>query len=167
MWPSNWLTTSVTYSCHDRRNWLFLCDSHGVNGNGTYYLGERGDRYVERAMHAVIDMGASISAAHGMAKVNAIAGREEKPVAVIGDSTFLHAGLPGILSAVYNQVPTTMILLDNGTTGMTGHQEHPGTGHTVEGDSAPITPTPITTSVRICKTFRKPDLYSEIRDCRP
>jgi indolepyruvate ferredoxin oxidoreductase beta subunit len=58
-------------------------------------------------------------------------------VAVIGDSTFLHGGLPSLISAVYNQVPTTTILLDNRTTGMTGHQQHPGTGHTLQCQQAP------------------------------
>jgi indolepyruvate ferredoxin oxidoreductase alpha subunit len=77
-------------------------------------------------------MGASIGNASGFS----VAGKE-KVVAVIGDSTFLHSGLPSLMSAVYNQIPTTMILLDNSTTGMTGHQEHPGTGHTLREDPAP------------------------------
>jgi indolepyruvate ferredoxin oxidoreductase alpha subunit len=84
------------------------------------------------AMHTTFCMGASIGNATGFNRAG-----EEKVVAVIGDSTFLHAGLPGILSAVYNRVPTTTVLLDNGTTGMTGHQEHPGTGHSLKGDAAP------------------------------
>jgi indolepyruvate ferredoxin oxidoreductase alpha subunit len=85
-----------------------------------------------QAIHTTFCMGASIGTASGFAKAG-----EQKVVAVIGDSTFLHGGLPSLLSAVYNRVPTTTVLLDNGTTGMTGHQEHPGTGHTVRGDSAP------------------------------
>lgn len=85
------------------------------------------------AMHSVIDMGASISAAHGMAKVNAIAGRKEKPVAVIGDSTFFHSGLTGLMSMAYNQGDALVIIMDNRTTGMTGGQEHPGTGQTLQG----------------------------------
>jgi indolepyruvate ferredoxin oxidoreductase alpha subunit len=85
------------------------------------------------AMHSVIDMGASISAAHGMAKVNAIAGRDEKPVAVIGDSTFFHSGMTGLMSLAYNGGNALVIIMDNRTTGMTGGQENPGTGETLQG----------------------------------
>lgn len=85
------------------------------------------------AMHSVIDMGASISAAHGMAKVNTIAGREEKPVAVIGDSTFFHSGMTGLMSMAYNGGNALVIIMDNRTTGMTGGQENPGTGQTLQG----------------------------------
>jgi indolepyruvate ferredoxin oxidoreductase alpha subunit len=83
------------------------------------------------AIHTTFCMGASIGNATGFNRAG-----EQQVVAVIGDSTFLHGGLPGLMSAVYNRVPTTMVLLDNGTTGMTGHQEHPGTGHTLKGDPA-------------------------------
>ena len=85
------------------------------------------------AMHSVIDMGASISAAHGMAKVNAIAGRDEKPVAVIGDSTFFHSGMTGLMSMAYNGGNALVIIMDNRTTGMTGGQENPGTSKTLQG----------------------------------
>ncbi len=84
------------------------------------------------AMHTTFCMGASIGNATGFSRAG-----EANVVAVIGDSTFMHGGLPGLVSAVYNRVPTTVILLDNGTTGMTGQQEHPGTGRTVKGDDAP------------------------------
>ena len=84
------------------------------------------------AIDTTFCMGASIGNATGFMKAG-----EEKVVAVIGDSTFLHSGLPSLMSAVYNQVPTTLILLDNSTTGMTGHQEHPGTGHTLQNAPAP------------------------------
>jgi len=84
------------------------------------------------AMHTTFCMGASIGNASGFNRAG-----EENVVAVIGDSTFLHSGLSSLVSAAYNQVPTTTILLDNGTTGMTGHQEHPGTGHTLKGATAP------------------------------
>jgi len=85
-----------------------------------------------QAMHTTFCMGASIGNATGFNRAG-----EDQVVGVIGDSTFLHGGVPGLLSAVYNQVPTTLILLDNGTTGMTGHQEHPGTGQTLKGNEAP------------------------------
>jgi indolepyruvate ferredoxin oxidoreductase alpha subunit len=84
------------------------------------------------AIDTTFCMGASIGNATGFEKAG-----EERVVAVIGDSTFLHSGLPSLMSAVYNRVPTTVILLDNSTTGMTGHQDHPGTGHTLQDDAAP------------------------------
>jgi indolepyruvate ferredoxin oxidoreductase alpha subunit len=86
------------------------------------------------AMHATICMGASISAAHGMAKVNEIAGRQEKPVAVIGDSTFFHSGMTGLLSMAYNGANALVIIMDNRTTGMTGGQENPGSGRVLQGE---------------------------------
>jgi indolepyruvate ferredoxin oxidoreductase alpha subunit len=88
------------------------------------------------AMHSCICMGASISAAHGMAKVNEIAGRTEKPVAVIGDSTFFHSGMTGLLSMAYNKGSALVIIMDNRTTGMTGGQENPGSGRVLQGQPA-------------------------------
>jgi indolepyruvate ferredoxin oxidoreductase alpha subunit len=86
------------------------------------------------AMHSSICMGASISAAHGMAMVNAIAGRTEKPVAVIGDSTFFHSGMTGLLSLAYNKGNALVIIMDNRTTAMTGGQENPGSGKVLNGE---------------------------------
>jgi len=87
------------------------------------------------AMDICVCMGASVGAAHGAAKANpAFAGRT---VAVIGDSTFLHSGLTGLLNTVYNKGNTTLVILDNRTTAMTGHQQHPGTGKTLMGETAP------------------------------
>ncbi|XUW99527.1 MAG: indolepyruvate ferredoxin oxidoreductase subunit alpha [Dehalogenimonas sp.] len=74
-------------------------------------------------------MGAGISQAAGMAQAGAI----EKPVAVIGDSTFMHSGINSLINAVYNQARICVIILDNGTTAMTGHQGHPGSGISVTG----------------------------------
>jgi indolepyruvate ferredoxin oxidoreductase alpha subunit len=74
-------------------------------------------------------MGAGIGQALGMEK----AGVKSKVVAVIGDSTFLHSGITGLVDAVYNEGHITIIILDNRTTAMTGHQEHPGTGITAQG----------------------------------
>jgi indolepyruvate ferredoxin oxidoreductase alpha subunit len=85
-----------------------------------------------QAMHTTFCMGASIGNATGFNKAG-----EDSVVGLIGDSTFLHSGLPSLISAVYNQVPTTTVLLDNRTTGMTGHQQHPGTGATLQHRSAP------------------------------
>jgi indolepyruvate ferredoxin oxidoreductase, alpha subunit len=88
------------------------------------------------AMHACIDMGASISAAHGIAKVNDMAGGREKPVAVIGDSTFFHSGITGLMSLAYNNGNALVVIMDNRTTGMTGGQENPGSGSVLSGDPA-------------------------------
>jgi indolepyruvate ferredoxin oxidoreductase alpha subunit len=77
-------------------------------------------------------MGASIGQAIGLEK----AGVKEKAVAVIGDSTFMHAGITGLIDAVYNQSRICIIILDNETTAMTGHQGHPGTGISASGAKA-------------------------------
>jgi indolepyruvate ferredoxin oxidoreductase alpha subunit len=82
-----------------------------------------------RAMDTTACMGAGIGQALGMEK----AGVEGKVVAVIGDSTFMHSGITGVVDAVYNKSEVTIIILDNGTTAMTGHQEHPGTGISAKG----------------------------------
>jgi indolepyruvate ferredoxin oxidoreductase alpha subunit len=74
-------------------------------------------------------MGASIGQALGLEK----AGVPNKVVAVLGDSTFMHSGITGLIDVVYNQGSTTVIILDNGTTAMTGHQGHPGTGISATG----------------------------------
>jgi indolepyruvate ferredoxin oxidoreductase alpha subunit len=81
------------------------------------------------AMDTTACMGAGIGQALGMEK----AGVEGKVVAVIGDSTFLHSGITGVVDAVYNKAGVTIIILDNGTTAMTGHQDHPGTGISAKG----------------------------------
>ena len=87
------------------------------------------------AMDSTICMGASIGNAAGMRK----AGLKGRICAVLGDSTFFHSGLTGILSAHYNGTPVTTVVLDNRITGMTGHQDNPGTGKTLAGDPAPVT----------------------------
>ncbi|MFC1937117.1 indolepyruvate ferredoxin oxidoreductase subunit alpha [Chloroflexota bacterium] len=81
------------------------------------------------AMDTTACMGASIGQALGMEK----AGIDRKVVAVIGDSTFLHSGITPLVNAVYNEGGITVIILDNRTTAMTGHQEHPGTGVSAQG----------------------------------
>jgi indolepyruvate ferredoxin oxidoreductase alpha subunit len=85
------------------------------------------------AMHSLICMGASISNAHGMFQAK---GKEfsKTNIAVIGDSTFIHSGITGLIDAVYNKSNITVIIMDNRTTGMTGHQNHPGTGLTIKGE---------------------------------
>ena len=87
------------------------------------------------AMDSTICMGASIGNAAGMRK----AGLKGRICAVLGDSTFFHSGLTGILSAHYNGTPVTTAVLDHRITAMTGHQDNPGTGKTLAGDPAPVT----------------------------
>jgi indolepyruvate ferredoxin oxidoreductase alpha subunit len=84
------------------------------------------------ALHTCGCMGASIGVAHGVSK----AGIAQKHVAVIGDSTFFHTGMPALLNVAYNQSDTVVIIVDNRTTAMTGHQQHPGTGTTLMGQPA-------------------------------
>ncbi|MBE6660747.1 MAG: indolepyruvate ferredoxin oxidoreductase subunit alpha [Ruminococcaceae bacterium] len=86
------------------------------------------------SVDTTICMGASISAAHGMAKVQ---GPEfnKKLVSVIGDSTFMHSGMTGLVDIVYNKGANTIIILDNSITGMTGHQDNPTTGKTIRGEA--------------------------------
>lgn len=85
------------------------------------------------AMDTTICMGASISGLHGF---NMARGEESaaKSVAVIGDSTFIHSGITGLIDISYNQGISTVIVLDNSITGMTGHQQNPTTGFTLKGD---------------------------------
>lgn len=78
-------------------------------------------------------MGAGIGEAHGYARVRSTE-QEKKPVAVIGDSTFVHSGITGIINAAYNKSDILVIILDNRTTAMTGHQPHPGTGKTIKNE---------------------------------
>jgi len=83
------------------------------------------------AMDACICMGASISGLHGFNKAKG----GIRSVAVIGDSTFMHSGITGLIDIAYNKGNSTVIILDNRTTGMTGHQQNPSTGKTIRGES--------------------------------
>jgi indolepyruvate ferredoxin oxidoreductase, alpha subunit len=85
----------------------------------------------------VICMGASISAGLGMEKAKDIAGRKGKVFSFIGDSTFFHSGITGLTNSIYNNIPIVTCILDNRITAMTGHQENPGTGKTLQGKTAP------------------------------
>ena len=87
------------------------------------------------AMEMTLCMGASIGAAHGFNKALG-AEAEKKTVAVLGDSTFMHSGMTGLANVAYNQSNTTVIILDNSITGMTGHQQNPTTGYNIKGDPA-------------------------------
>ena len=87
------------------------------------------------AMDMTLCMGASISAVHGFNKARG-GESEGKTVAVIGDSTFMHSGMTGLANIAYNQSNSTVIILDNSITGMTGHQQNPTTGRNIKGGPA-------------------------------
>ncbi len=87
------------------------------------------------AMDMTLCMGASISATHGFNKALG-AESQGKTVAVIGDSTFMHSGMTSLANIAYNQSNSTVIILDNSITGMTGHQQNPTTGYNIKGDPA-------------------------------
>ena len=103
---------------------------HGAGDIGCYTLGAVDPLGV---VDTTVCMGASISTLHGMEKAR---GKDyvKNWVAVIGDSTFMHTGVNSLMNMVYNQSTGTVIILDNSTTGMTGHQDHAGTGKTLKGD---------------------------------
>lgn len=101
---------------------------------GCYTLGSSAPH---AAMDSCICMGASIGMTHGMEKAR---GQElsKSTVGIIGDSTFIHSGITGLIDVVYNKGISTIIIADNSTTGMTGHQQHPATGKTLKGEIASV-----------------------------
>ncbi len=86
----------------------------------------------------VICMGGGISAAIGFEKAAKMANRKNKIFGFIGDSTFFHSGMTGLVNAVYNNSPIVAVILDNSITAMTGHQQNPGTGKTLMGEIAQV-----------------------------
>ena len=86
-----------------------------------------------RATDTTLCMGASVSGLHGFNKAGA-AGKAGKTIAVIGDSTFIHSGVTGLINIAYNESASTVVIMDNSTTGMTGHQQNPTTGFNLKGD---------------------------------
>lgn len=105
---------------------------HAAGDIGCYTLGAVNPLGV---VDTTLCMGSSISTLHGMEKAK---GKDyiKNWVAVIGDSTFLHTGVNSLMNMVYNKATGTVIILDNSTTGMTGHQDHPATGKTLDGEPA-------------------------------
>ena len=87
------------------------------------------------ALDSVLCMGASVSGLHGFNKAGG-KDAESKSVAVIGDSTFMHSGVTGLINIAYNGTNSTVIILDNSITGMTGHQQNPTTGYSLRGEPA-------------------------------
>ncbi|MEG0662912.1 MAG: thiamine pyrophosphate-dependent enzyme, partial [Anaerovoracaceae bacterium] len=88
------------------------------------------------AMDTCFCMGGSISTGHGASIALKRAGMETKVVSVIGDSTFFHSGITSLIDEVYNGGTNVSVILDNRITGMTGHQQNPGTGLTLMGTPA-------------------------------
>ena len=115
---------------------LFYCLSKlkvMVSGDiGCYTLGASAPLC---AIDTTVCMGASISGLHGFNKARG-AEAEKNSVAVIGDSTFMHSGMTGLVNIAYNATNSTVIILDNSITGMTGHQQNPTTGKNLKGDPA-------------------------------
>ena len=117
------------------RGMFYLLSKHKLTvfGDiGCYTLGATAPLY---ALDISTCMGASLSGIHGF---NKALGKEseKKTVAVIGDSTFMHSGMTGLANIAYNQSVSTVIILDNSITGMTGHQQNPTTGYNIKGDPA-------------------------------
>lgn len=86
------------------------------------------------AMDTCVCMGASISTGHGAQKVFNMTGNKKRVVTVLGDSTFFHTGINSLINTIYNNSNTVNVILDNRITGMTGHQQNPGSGFTAQGD---------------------------------
>ena len=99
---------------------------------GCYTLGSAAPLF---ALDSTLCMGASISGLHGFNKAGG-KDSEKKTVCVIGDSTFMHSGMTGLVNIAYNSTNSTVIILDNSITGMTGHQQNPTTGYNIKGDPA-------------------------------
>lgn len=102
-----------------------------VSGDiGCYTLGALAPN---ESIDTCVCMGASIGVAHGMEKARGVE-FGKKTVAILGDSTFIHSGITGLIDVVYNKGNSTVIILDNSITGMTGHQQNPTTGFTIKGE---------------------------------
>ena len=99
---------------------------------GCYTLGSAAPLF---ALDSTLCMGASVSGLHGFNKVGG-ADSENKTVCVIGDSTFMHSGMTGLVNIAYNASNSTVIILDNSITGMTGHQQNPTTGYNIKNEPA-------------------------------
>lgn len=123
----------------------FYAVKRAMAGKKAYFCGDIGCYTLGNAMpldmvDTCLCMGADITMAHGFSKVDS----DSYNFAFIGDSTFFASGMTGIVNAIYNQADITVILLDNSTTAMTGHQPHPGTGVTMMGDIVnKINPEPV------------------------
>ncbi|MGB0128398.1 MAG: thiamine pyrophosphate-dependent enzyme [Rhodocyclaceae bacterium] len=118
----------VYYTLSQLRNVIIAGDI------GCYTLGAG---HPWNALDSTISMGASMGVAHGLDKGRAAADKDKKILAVIGDSTFLHMGMQGLLDITYNRGNVTILLLDNRAVGMTGGQNNPANGRDIHGNEAP------------------------------
>ncbi|MBI4573492.1 MAG: indolepyruvate ferredoxin oxidoreductase subunit alpha [candidate division NC10 bacterium] len=122
------------------------------------------------ATHTCVCMGASLGNALGIEKAYRMASQEQKVVALIGDSTFLHSGMTGLLDIVYNGGNVTVFILDNRTVGMTGGQDHPGTGVTLQEEkSKPVDFVALCRAlgvehVQLVDPYRLPEVYRAVKE---
>ncbi|HSB72451.1 MAG TPA: indolepyruvate ferredoxin oxidoreductase subunit alpha [Candidatus Methylomirabilis sp.] len=134
---------------------------------GCYTLGAG---FPWNAIQTCVCMGASLGNALGIEKAYRMAGQGVKAVAVIGDSTFLHSGMTGLLDIVYNGGNVTVVILDNRTVGMTGGQDHPGTGVTLQQATAkPVDFVALCKAlgvehVQLIDPYRLPDIHRALKD---
>jgi len=139
----------------------FAATDNGCMGTGQGPTGY----FVGKFMYS---MGSSSGVADGLGKLGAL-GLEQPVVAIQGDSTFYHSGMPNLLNAVWNKSNFTLIVLDNSATAMTGFQPHPGTGRNAVGDSAQKTPIEdicrvLGAKVEICDPFKVDDTINTLLD---
>lgn len=139
---------------------------HAAGDIGCYTLGAVAPLGV---VDSTVCMGASISTLHGMEKAKG-PDYVRNWVAVIGDSTFMHTGVNSLMNMVYNQATGTVLILDNSTTGMTGHQDHAGTGKTLKGDIVnaidvvKLCEAIGVPNVKVVDTFNVPELEKTIKE---
>ena len=119
------------------------------------------------SMDCCVCMGASLGSGHGAQQVfNMVEGNKKRVVAVLGDSTFFHTGINGLFDIIYNKGNSISIILDNRITGMTGHQQNPGSGYTLQGEKT--TEISIEEIVKACKVKNvrviNPNKLSEVND---
>ena len=119
------------------------------------------------SMDCCVCMGASLGSGHGAQQVfNMVEGNKKRVVGVLGDSTFFHTGINGLFDIIYNKGNSISIILDNRITGMTGHQQNPGSGYTLQGEKT--TEISIEEIVKACKVKNvrviNPNKLSEVND---
>ena len=143
---------------------------HSLKKTGAFVFGDIGCYTLAaapplQALHTCICMGAGVGGAYGAGKALKKEGLG-KVCAVLGDSTFLHSGITPLIDAVYNKGYSTTIILDNRTTGMTGLQEHPGTGYTLSGEATQMIDYEKLVRAIGVKRVRKVDPYDVVETTR-
>lgn len=127
---------SLCAGCPHRGFFTALRKKKGLMINGDIGCYTLGANEPLASLETTICMGASLSMAHGASKAYKMAGADTKSVGILGDSTFFHSGITSLIDSVYNHGSSISVILDNRITGMTGHQQNPGTGFTLMGDPA-------------------------------